>query len=315
VALKQAGEKAQGAAMYVTLEPCCHFKKRTPPCTQAIISAQISQVHMATLDPNALVAGRGRAELEAAGIETYVGEHGQEAQELNESYIKFITTGMPFVIAKFAMSLDGKLATRSGDSKWISNEQSRHYVHKLRQRVDAIMVGVNTVLTDDPQLTARVRGKVKAPLRVIADSKGQTPSRAQVLHMPGKTLIAATKAFAENKAKQFTEQGAEVLTLPSRDGLVDLMELMRILGQREIASILVEGGGTLLGSLFDLGLVDRVIVFIAPIIIGGREALTPVEGKGVDKITSALRLSQVKIKRFDEDVMINGLVRRNCYDG
>jgi diaminohydroxyphosphoribosylaminopyrimidine deaminase/5-amino-6-(5-phosphoribosylamino)uracil reductase len=312
VALRQAGDKAHGAVMYVTLEPCCHFG-RTPPCTQAIIGAQVSEVHMATLDPNPQVSGRGRAELEAAGIKTYVGEHEEEAREINEAYIKFITTGMPFVIAKFAMSLDGKIATRSGDSKWISGEESRRYVHTLRQMADAIMVGVGTVLSDDPQLTARAEEegtREKQPLRVIVDSSGRTPPQARIFQMPGQTLVAVAMPLEEVKARQFNGLGAQVLELPAKEGSVDVTELLKALGQREITSVLVEGGGTLLGSLFDLGLVDKVFVFIAPIIIGGKDAVTPVAGDGVAEVAEALRLSRVRTQQFGQDIMISGYIER-----
>ncbi len=306
VALRQAGERARGATMYVTLEPCCHLKKRTPPCTDAIIAAQIAEVHIATLDPNPQVAGRGRAQLEAVGIKTYLGEQEEEARELNEAYIKFITTGIPFVIAKFAMSLDGKIATKSGDSKWISSEESRRYVHYLRGIVDAVMVGVGTVLRDDPRLTVRIEGVERQPLRVVVDSSGRTPPQAQVFHMPGQTLLATTQSLPEDRRKAFKERGAELLALPCREGVVDLGELLRALGQREVTSVLVEGGGTLLGSLFDLGLVDKVFAFIAPIIVGGREAATPIAGDGVAQIAQALRLSRVRVQRFGDDVLISG---------
>jgi diaminohydroxyphosphoribosylaminopyrimidine deaminase/5-amino-6-(5-phosphoribosylamino)uracil reductase len=309
VALRQAGDRARGAAMYVTLEPCCHFG-RTPPCTQAIIAAQISEVHMATEDPNPQVSGRGRAELEAAGIKTYLGEHEEEAREINEAYIKFIATGIPFVIAKFAMSLDGKIATRSGDSKWISGEESRRYVHSLRQIADAIMVGVGTVLSDDPQLTAREETREKQPLRVIVDSLGRTPPQARVFQMPGKTLLAVAKPLEEVKARQFNGLGAQVLELPAKEDLVDLTGLLKALGEREITCVLAEGGGTLLGSLFDLGLVDKVFAFIAPIIIGGRNAVPPVAGDGVAEIAEALRLSRVRTQQFGQDIMISGYIER-----
>jgi diaminohydroxyphosphoribosylaminopyrimidine deaminase/5-amino-6-(5-phosphoribosylamino)uracil reductase len=309
VALRQAGERARGATMYVILEPCCHYG-RTPPCTDAIIAAQIAEVHIATLDPNPQVAGRGRAQLEAVGIKTHLGEHEEEARGLNEAYIKFITTGIPFVTAKFAMSLDGKLATKTGDSKWISSEESRRYVQHLRSIVDAVMVGVGTVLRDDPRLTVRIEGVERQPLRVIVDSSGRTPLQAQVFHMPGQTLLATTQSLPEGRARAFKEKGAELLTLTAREGVVDLGELLRALGQRELTSVLVEGGGILLGSLFDLGLVDKVFAFIAPIIIGGKEAVTPVAGDGVAHIAQALRLSRVQVQRFGDDVLISGYKER-----
>jgi len=314
VALKKAGEQSRGATMYVTLEPCCHFG-RTPPCTQAIINGGISEVHIATLDPNPLVSGRGKAALDAAGIATRLGEHGEEASELNEAYIKFITTGLPFVTAKFAMSLDGKIATMTGDSRWISGEESREYVHRLRRAVDAIMVGVNTVLADDPRLTARDRldqgGEIKNPVRVIADSRGRTPPTAQVLKQTGKIIIATTPLAPSARVKRLKEAGAEVLELPSfspDEGLVDLRELLRELGRREITSILVEGGGTLLGSLFDQGLVDKVVAFIAPMIIGGAGARLAVGGRGAERITKAIRLNNMKLEHFGDDAMMCGYI-------
>jgi diaminohydroxyphosphoribosylaminopyrimidine deaminase/5-amino-6-(5-phosphoribosylamino)uracil reductase len=314
VALQQAGEKAQDSVMYVTLEPCCHYG-RTPPCTQAIISSGIKEVHMAMLDPNPLVSGGGKDELEGEGIKTYLGEDEEEAKEINEAYIKFITTGIPFVTAKFAVSLDGKIATRTGDSRWISGSEARKYVHNLRYTTDAIMAGVNTVLADDPHLTTRCCGgrggtARKQPLRVIVDSEGRTPLTARVFSQPGKTLLAVGRKVTPGKKAAFAQAGAEVLELPTGEGRVDLEKLLQTLGEREITSVLVEGGGILLGSLFDHGLVDKVIAFIAPIIIGGAEAKTPVAGKGVDKVADSLRLEHVRVQRFGDDLMVSGYVRR-----
>ncbi len=311
LALKQAGEEAQGSAMYVTLEPCCYYG-RTPPCSQAIIAAGIAEVHLAMLDPNPLVSGKGKDELEREGIKVYVGEHGGEAKEINEAYIKFITTGMPFVTAKFAVSLDGKIATKNGDSKWISGSEARRYVHCLRYMADAIMAGVNTVLADDPLLTCRcggIGGKArKQPLRVIVDGRGRTPPRAQVFSEPGKALLALGKLANPEEKAAFAQAGAELLELPSEEGLVDLEKLLRVLGEREITSVLVEGGGILLGSLFDCGLVDKVVAFVAPIIIGGKEAKTAVAGEGIDKVIDAIKLDRISMERFGEDMMISGYV-------
>ena len=313
-ALNQAGAEARGGVLYVTLEPCCQYG-RTPPCIQAIISAGITEVHMAMLDPNPLVAGRGRDELEKAGIKTYVGEHELEAREINEAYIKYITTGLPFVTAKFAVSLDGKIATRSGDSKWISSEESRKYVHNMRYAADAIMAGVNTVLADDPHLTIRCSGGKggtarKQPLRIIVDGKGRTPLTAQVFSEPGKTILALGRKATPEEKKAFAQAGAEVLELPSAEGLVGLEELFKTLGEREVTSVLVEGGGKLFGSLFDLGLVDKVVAFIAPIVIGGEEAKTAVGGRGIDKVADSLRLERIKVEKFGDDVMVSGYVAK-----
>lgn len=297
--------------MYVTLEPCCHHG-RTPPCTQAVIAAGISEVHLAMLDPNPLVSGKGKDELEREGIKVFVGEHEEDAREINEAYTKYITTGIPFITAKFAMSLDGKIATRTGDSRWITGDEARRYVHYLRHTADAIMVGVNTVLADDPQLTCRCGdrgGKIKKqPLRVVVDSKGRTPLEARVFSEPGKALVALGKNIRPDKEQAFNKIGAELLRLPSEEGLVNLEELLKALGKREITSVLVEGGGIILGSLFDRGLVDKVVAFIAPIIIGGKEAKTAVAGKGVDKVVDSIKLGRVSIRNFDKDIMISGYV-------
>ena len=313
VALKQAGDRARGGTMYVTLEPCCHYG-RTPPCTKAIITAGIAEIHLAMLDPNPLVSGRGKEEMEREGIRVYVGEHEEAARQVNEAYIKFITTGLPFVTAKFAVSLDGKIATKSGDSKWISGSEARRYVHNLRYTTDAIMAGVNTVLADDPQLTARSGGgrggaaRVQ-PLRVIVDSKGRTPLTAQVFSQPGKTLLAVGRSITPEEKTALTQTGVEIVELPSEEGRVDVKRLLKTLGEREITSVLVEGGGTLLGSLFDYRLVDKVIAFIAPIIIGGKEAKTAVAGKGVDKVVDSIRLERVSLEKFGDDLMVSGYVK------
>jgi len=313
VALKQAGEEARGGAMYVTLEPCCHHG-RTPPCTQAIIAAGIADVHLALLDPNPLVSGKGKEELEKEGITVHVGEHEEEAREINEAYAKFITTGMPFVTVKFAMSLDGKIATRSGDSRWISGSEARRYVHYLRYTTDAIMVGANTLLIDDPQLTSRYSNRggsaKKQPLRVIVDGRGRAPVTARVFNEPGKTLLALGKRLTPEEREAFARVGAELAELLSEEGWVDLERLLKILGERQITSVLVEGGGVLIGSLFDCGLVDKVIAFIAPVIIGGEGARTAVGGKGVDKVIDCIKLERVTTREYDQDLMFSGYVRR-----
>jgi len=318
LALEQAGEEANGGVMYVTLEPCCHYG-RTPPCSQAIIAAGITEVHLAMIDPNPLVSSRGKSELERKGVRIYVGEHEEEAKQINEAYTKFITTGMPFVTAKFAMSLDGKIATRSGDSKWISGEEARKYVHNLRYISDAIMAGVNTVLIDNPHLTARCSGTGgtarKQPLRVIVDGKGRTPLTARVFSEPGRTLLALGKKAKQEEKTAFARVGAEVLELPSAGGLVDLEKLLKALGEEGITSVLVEGGGILLGSLFDRGFVDKIIAFIAPIIIGGEKAKTAVGGKGVDKVAEALKLERIGVEKLGEDLVVSGYVAARSRGG
>ena len=314
VALAQAGEKASGATMFVTLEPCCHFGKN-PPCTGAIIAAGITEVHVALVDPNPLVSGKGLAELNAAGIKTCVGGHESEAREINEAYLKYMVTGVPFVIAKFAMSLDGKIATKTGDSHWISNEQSRCYVHGVRHTVDAIMIGVNTLITDDPKLTARgCSGKggatSKQPLRIIVDGTGRVPMGARVFSQPGHTLVAWTAPVNEDKRRELEAMGAEVVILPGHDGRVDLLEVLKAIGERQVSTVLLEGGSELLGYAFDHGLVDKVLAFIAPMIIGGNDGRTAVGGSGAFTIAEALSLERVEVKSFADNVLVSGYVKK-----
>ncbi|MFO8010989.1 MAG: bifunctional diaminohydroxyphosphoribosylaminopyrimidine deaminase/5-amino-6-(5-phosphoribosylamino)uracil reductase RibD [Dehalococcoidia bacterium] len=305
MAIRQAGEACRGGTMYVTLEPCCHHG-RTPPCTRAIINSGIREIHIATLDTNPLVSGKGKDMLESDGIRMHVGENEQEAKDLNEAYFKFTSTKTPFVTAKFAMSLDGKIATRSRSSRWITNEWSRERAHRIRWESDAIVVGINTIIKDNPELTARTLNGMREPLRVIVDSHGQTPIDARVLHTPDRVLIAATEKIPSTKLTEFVENGIEVLKLPEKDGHVNLTALFEKLGEMEVMSVLVEGGGTLMGSIFDQGLADKIMVFIAPIIIGGGDAVPSVAGEGVDLVSQALRLRRVSVERFLDDIMVIG---------
>ena len=312
MALRQAGENAVGATMYVTLEPCCYYG-RTPPCSKAIIDAGISEVHIAMLDPNPLVSGNGVKALNDAHIRTFIGSYKKEAYKINEAYIKYITTGVPFVIAKFAMSLDGKIATKSGYSKWISNDESRKYVHTLRHCADAIMVGVNTVISDDPRLTARgcngKGGETKnQPLRIIVDSKGKTPVDAQLFKQPGRTILAVVDPLDDGRKVEFTRNGVGILELPDENGKVNLGELLKALGKMKIVTVLVEGGSTLFGSLFDFNLVDIVMAFISPIIIGGGQARTAIGGKGVENVLDALHLEHVDTMKFGDNILMSGYI-------
>ncbi len=312
-ALHMAGERARGAVLYVNLEPCCHFG-RTPPCTEAILAAGIAEVHMAMLDPNPRVNGRGRARLEEAGVRTIVGELEEEARELNEAFTTYITIGRPFVIAKFAASLDGKIATRTGHSRWISGEEARCRVHELRDTVDAILVGADTVIADDPLLTTRLPGReCRHPLRIVADSRGRVPTEARIFEpaLPGRTLVAATPAFPSERRAALEARGVEVLVLPADpQGRVDPVALLETLGRREVTSLLLEGGGTLLEAFFRAGLVDKVLAFIAPLIIGGRESPTAVAGEGFARLEEAVRLERVRVERVGEDILVSGYPRR-----
>ena len=300
-ALEQAGDAASGGVMYVSLEPCNHHG-RTPPCVDAILDAGIAEVHAAIADPNPHVAGGGAAALRDAGVKVVVGERAAEASTLMEAYLKWVTTGRPFVTAKFAMSLDGKIATRSGHSQWITGERARQHVHELRAASDAVMVGVGTVLADDPLLTARDRrGRPleRQPLRVVVDSTARTPTGARMLIQPGPVLVASSDGGPVG--------AAETVALPSLNGKVDLGQLLEHLGaERDVTSVLVEGGATLMGSLFDLGLVDKVVAFVAPTIVGGGKAPSAVGGRGAGTMSDALKLERTKVRRFGRDTAIIG---------
>ncbi|MBI4339588.1 MAG: bifunctional diaminohydroxyphosphoribosylaminopyrimidine deaminase/5-amino-6-(5-phosphoribosylamino)uracil reductase RibD [Chloroflexi bacterium] len=307
VALRQAGDQARGATLYVTLEPCCHFG-RTSPCASAIIAAGVAEVRYALIDPNPLVSGAGAAQLEAAGIRVAAGEGAEASRKLNEAYCKFITTGMPFVTAKFAASLDGKIATRTGDSRWITGVDARGMAHRLRALSDAVMVGVGTALTDDPLLTARDEAdqpRPRQPLRVLVDSHGRTPASARLFREPGPVVVAGAGMPGEHQAA-LREAGAEVLAFPGEDGRVDLRALLAYLGRRQITSVLAEGGGTLLGSLFDQRLVDKVAAFIAPVVIGGARAVPAVAGQGVATVGQAARLKDVEVHTLGGDLLVTG---------
>jgi diaminohydroxyphosphoribosylaminopyrimidine deaminase/5-amino-6-(5-phosphoribosylamino)uracil reductase len=303
-ALDRAGLKAGGAALYINMEPCVHYG-RTPPCVDRIISAGIKKAIIGMEDPNPLVSGKGIAKLEKAGIRTEVGLLQEEAEKLNEIFIKHITTGKPFVTVKAAMSLDGKISTGDGDSRWITGEKARRLVHKIRSGVDGILVGVNTVIKDDPQLTVRYGMRSHQPMKIIVDSKCRIPLSARVLSENPSNVIVATTSLCK-KCEKLREAGARVLRVRSRGGRVDLAELMRELGSQNVTSVLVEGGGEIIASAVFSGIADRVLFFIAPMIIGGRDALTPVEGKGISRISSAIKVNRMKVRRIGEDILVEG---------
>jgi diaminohydroxyphosphoribosylaminopyrimidine deaminase/5-amino-6-(5-phosphoribosylamino)uracil reductase len=309
-ALRQAGELAKGATVYVTLEPCSHYG-RTGPCSKALIEAGVNRVIVAMKDPNPLVAGRGIKMLEDAGIEVTVGILQKEAEKLNEMFLKWITTKQPFVAMKTAMTLDGKIATSSGKSKWISNESSRERVHQLRDIYDAILVGIGTVLTDDPSLTTRLEGDLgKSPLRVIVDSKARTPLTAKVVcDKQATTLIAVTSIAPSARVQALREAGAQVLVI--NDGeIVDLKKLCNRLGEQGVSSLFVEGGSAINYSMLKDGLVDKVYSFIAPKIIGGKGAPSPVGGPGVDDLPEAFLLKAVETEVLAGDILISGYVKK-----
>ena len=308
VALKQAGLLAEGATLYVTLEPCNHFG-RTPPCTDAVIDAGISAVQVSILDPNPALSGGGVERLESEGVRTHLGTESAAVQRQLEAWLKFVATGRPFITAKFAMSLDGKIATHTGDSKWITGDKARWHVHKMRAWSDAVMVGIGTALADDPRLTARnERGNplARQPLRVIVDSRGRLPATARLLVEPGETLIAVGSGVTGSQMEEHGD-GVEFRHFPLRDEHIDLQGLIELLAEeRDVTSIMVEGGGTLLGALLDLGLVDKVVAFVAPTVIGGASAPSPVGGLGAEMMADALELERVRWKRMGRDMLITG---------
>lgn len=309
-ALKKINFNAEGATIYVNLEPCSHHGK-TPPCVDAIIRSKIKRVVVGTLDPNPKVAGRGISILRNNGIEVITGILEPEAIELNEVFIKYITTSTPFCILKTAMTLDGKLATVNGDSKWITNEESRGYVHKLRDRMAGIMVGITTIIKDNPQLNTRIPGKeANQPTRIIVDSSCRIPMDSIVVQTAKTqpTLIATTEKAVKTKIQELQEKGVKVLVLPSVAGKVPLKQLMSELGKMEIDSVLLEGGGSLNFSALEEGVVDKVMTFIAPKIIGGKDAITPVEGAGKKTMKEALQLSNIKVTNFHDDILIEGYI-------
>lgn len=309
-ALKEAGQEARGASLFVTLEPCSHHG-RTPPCADAVIAAGIKRVVAAMADPNPKVAGRGLERLRKAGVEVQVGVLEHEARRLNEVFIKYITDGLPFVWLKSAMTLDGKTATRAGDSRWVTGEDARREVHQLRDRLDAIMVGVGTVLADDPQLTCRVPGG-RDPIRVIVDSLARTPSEAALFRTgsPAPTLIAITAAAHPERVRALEKAGAEILVLESQpDGRVSLPSLLRRLAGREIASILLEGGHSLNASAIQDGLADKAWFFIAPKIVGGAAAPGPVGGQGAARMSGALNWRFGDIRMVGDDLLVEAYPR------
>ena len=302
VALERAGEAAQGADLYVNLEPCVHWGK-TPPCADRIIAAGVRRVIIASRDPNPLVNGKGVEKLRAAGIQVIEGVLEDEAHELNEIFFHWITTKRPFVSLKLAMSLDGKIATKTGDSRWITGPEARRRVHELRRRHAAVLVGVNTVLADDPELTVReVEGP--QPLRVILDSRGRTPTTAKVLDRAAKTLIAATSSMPREAEERLREAGAEVARFPAAGGKVDLEALLRWLGERGVDSVLVEGGGEVAWSFVSRGLVRKFYLFYGPVVIGGRDAVPGVGGEGFPDLDGAVRLAIQGVERLGADLLV-----------
>ena len=309
-ALRIAGDRAAGAAMFVTLEPCCHQGK-TPPCTRAILDAGITRVVIAMGDPFPRVSGGGVDELTAAGVEVEVGVLQSEARTLNAPYLRLVGSGRPWIIAKWAMTLDGKIAAKTGASQWISNEQSRAIVHQLRGRVDAVLVGRGTAIHDDPRLTARPPGP-RTALRIVVDTRGSLPTESHLVRTAREipVLVAVGNEASTADRERLAAAGCDVFVCDGATHAARLDALLDELGRRRLTNVLVEGGGQLLGSLLDAGAIDEVHTFIAPILIGSAAAAGPIAGEGVDLISQTPLLDAPEVQQVGNNVYLHGRVRR-----
>ena len=308
IALERAGRMAKGSSLYVTLEPCVHWG-RTPPCVDAVIQAAPKRVVVSSLDPNPIVFQKGVGRLRAAGITVSVGLLGEKNSVLNESYIKHITRGVPFVTLKAALSLDGRLATRTGDSHWISSPETRDYIHLLRGEHDAIMVGIGTILKDNPQLTIRhPHWAGKEIVRVILDSALHLPTRARILATiaEGKVIVFTTERASSGKRSALEKRGVEVIAIPGPSHRLEIPEALARLGERGIASLLVEGGSQLLTAMVEENLADKLFLTVSPRLIGGETAPSFLEGKGVRLVEKSWRLSKVSAFPIGDDIIIQG---------
>ena len=305
-ALNQAGSQTKGATLYVTLEPCSHFGK-TPPCVNRILDSGIKKVVIGMKDPNPVNNGRSIRLLRNKGINVKVGILKEELEKINEPFIKYITKKMPFITVKIAQSLDGKIATRLGDSRWITSKVAREYTHRLRKFYDAILVGINTVIKDDPRLNSPY--SKKQSIKIIIDSSLKIPLKAKALRNPSSVIIATTSINSRMRYNLLRKRGLKILKIPSKDKKVNLELLFKELAEVQITNILVEGGGKIIGSLFDEKLVDKVMFVIAPKIIGGRQAVSSVEGVGIKYLRQAAELKDLTVKRLNQDLLIEGYVK------
>lgn len=313
-ALRQARARSRGATLYTTLEPCCHTEKRTPPCVPAILESGVRRVVVAMRDPNPHVAGRGIRQLRRAGVSVDVGCLGKEAVRLNEVYLHWIRTGRPFVVLKAAMTLDGKIATATGESQWITGSKARTHVHHLRSRVDAIAVGAETVLKDDPQLTVRVSGGkrsaigIRQPARLVFDSRLRIPFGARVLQgiEQAPTIVATTNLASPRKVERLRKMGVQILVLPRKRTRVSLGACLQVLGSMEVTSMLVEGGGELNAGFLRAGLVNRICLYVAPALLGGQQTIGLLGGRSPRRLADIVPVSNLHIESLGEDVLITG---------
>ncbi len=309
-ALNKCEEDLTGADLYVTLEPCCHHGQ-TPPCTDIILERGIGRVFIGAMDPNPKVAGKGVQILREHGVQVETGIMEKECLELNEVFMQYITTGIPYVAMKYAMTMDGKIATYTGDSKWVTGEVARHHVHELRKRYSAIMVGIGTVLVDDPMLNCRIEEGVD-PVRIICDSRLRIPLESRIVQTAKNisTIVAYAVGDAE-KEKALKETGVELIQINEK-GRVDFVKLLKELGRKKIDSVLIEGGGTFHGTVLKSGMVNRIFCYMAPKLIGGKEARSPVEGDGFSYMREALEITDTEIIKLGEDICFTGCVQKEA---
>ncbi len=308
IALDEAGKNAKGANLYVTLEPCAHFG-RTPPCTDTIIKSRVKEVIVGMVDPNPLNNGRGINMLRKQRIKVRVGFLEDKLRKINEVFIKYISKRMPFVTVKVAQSLDGRIATKRGDSKWITSDKSRSFSHRIRSNYDAIMVGVNTILRDNPKLDTWF--SKRHPIKIVVDSQLSTPADSNIFSAASRVIIVTlpSRLGQETENRKILAQKAKILEVKEKAGQINLKSMMKKLAQLEITNILAEGGGTLIGSLFDEGLVDKILFFVSPKIIGGKEAIGSVMGEGIARIDKAIKLNAVRLRRLGEDFLVEGYIK------
>jgi len=305
VAIEKAGERAKGATLYLNLEPCTHYGK-TPPCAPAVIEAGVRKVIVGIEDPNPLVKGRGVVRLKQAGLDVKVGILEKECTRLNEAFCKYMVQHEPFIILKVAATLDGKLATKNGESRWITGETSRRFVHRLRDQVDGVVVGIGTVLKDDPMLTARVRGG-RDPYRIVFDSRLRIPENAKMIDLsPSRTIVATTEMASRDKIERLQKKGVRILISDSKSGKVDLKSSLLKLGEMGMMSLLLEGGSQLSGSFLDQRLIDKILLFLSPKLIGDPEAPGIFGGLGVAHLKEAIPLRDLKVRKIGDDILVEG---------
>lgn len=316
-AIKKAGGRCAGATLYVTLEPCSTFGK-TPPCTELLKRSNIKRLVVGALDPNPVHAGRGISFLKKNKIRIITGILEKQVLHQNESFVKWVTRKMPFVILKMAQSLDGKIASRTGSSRWISGREAREWVHDLRSQVDAILIGKNTLLQDNPRLTVRQsksvhKSKIKFPWRIVLDPKAEVQTSARIFRQKGPILLVCLDSYIKQAVKKFHSRQVTLLPMKSKKGRFDLLELLQFLGSIGIASVLVEGGGELAASLIEQKLADKIAWIVAPKMVGGRDAKTSVEGIGVRNLSDAPELTSVHMKQLGNDFLIEGYLASPCF--